>query len=216
MSDDKNYIIDPLTCLCKFALLDLMSDGTKISISSHVLNIQKYNQWQWLERMTNRDTRFDIANLVPSVIKAIRWYLLDDDDNKEKFEMDSDLREAIVIIARHALSGLNKLKKTYKGDYNVIINLQYFGNLIRDALEDEWNENDVIDIETNPDSTLSDKIKQNFNQQNVTMIGKMLTDATKAESSRENTESLIDCIAKLVEGMDTNFTKLMKDLTTKL
>ncbi len=60
MTDDKSYIIDPLTSLCKVALLYYFPEKTKLAINHHVLSIQTYSIYQCLERKINRDSRIDI------------------------------------------------------------------------------------------------------------------------------------------------------------
>ena len=212
MSNDKKYIIDPLTCLCKLALLNFIPDGTKIGIHNHILQIQEYHGWQWLERMGNGDKRFDMGNLIPSIIKAIKWYIL---DGEEKMEMDDELSEKIINIANKSILGLDKLKNTYKNDYSITIILKYFENLLRDSLNNTWNDENLIDIDYNPDQILSDKIKKNFTRENIITISKMMDDAMNTDELK-NKNSLVVCIIQLLDNMDENFKKLMNDIVTKL
>jgi len=210
MTNEKSFIIDPLTCLCKFALLDIMPGDTKISISKYVLYLQEYNYLRKVERWWGTDTRFDIANLRVSVVKAIKWYIR---CGPEKMEMDEILEESMINIANHAIRGLKKLQKTYSDDNNILNNLQYFQNLIRHALNDSWDEEDLVESNISPDRTLSEKIKINFNPDTINTVSKLLTDSTK---DGENVKSLADCIGKLLEVMDDNFKNLMIDVNTKL
>lgn len=212
MSDDKTYIIDPLTCICKLALLNFLPIGTKLSINAHVLQIQVTSYYQCIERFKNGDTRYDISNLNLPLIKAIKWYIL---KGPEKMEMDDELDNNFRIIASFAIKGLHKLQNyTYEKDINIKVVLQYFINLLRDALNNTWNEDNIIKIEN--ENILSDKIKHNFEPHTINAITKMLIDADKIEAMVDNVNALIECSHKILINRDINFVKLMKNINTTL
>lgn len=213
MADDKSYIIDPLTSLCKVALLHFMAEKTRLAISHHVLYIQGYTYYQWMERMKNGDSRIDISNLNIPFVKAIKWYIL---DNPDKAEMDEELTESIRTITQFTIKGLTKLQSsTYYNDTAIKIILQYFINMLRDALDGVWNEDNTVKMD-NHNSILSDKIKNNFEVHTINSIAKMLSDADKIESSVEDITALIDCAHKLLINRDTVFVKMMKEINTTL
>lgn len=211
--DDKSYIIDPLTSLCKLALLYFLPEGTKLGISHHIMHIQGYNYLQWVERMKNGDSRRDISNLDIPLLKAIKWYIL---DNSDMAVMDQEMIASIKIITSYTIKGLHKLQKlTYDKDKTINIILQYFINMLRDAINDTWNEDNIVKIDNN-NSILTDKIKNNFETHTITSIAKMLTDAAQSEQSPEDINALIDCVHKLLMNRDAIFVKLMKDINTTL
>ena len=213
MTDDKSYIIDPLSSLCKLAILHFMPEGTKIGISHHVLYIQEYSYFQWMERMKNGDNRRDISNLNIPILKAIKWYIL---KNDERVEMDDEFALNIKLIASYAIKGLYKLQSsTYDKDMTIKINLQYFINLLRDALNETWNEDHIIKND-NDNNILSDKIKKNYESNIVNSIAKMLNDTDKVGNSQDDINALVDCIHKLLINKDNIFVKLMKDFNTTL
>lgn len=213
MAEEKNYIIDPLTSLCKVALLHFLPEGTKLAINHHTLYIQKYSYGQWFERLKNGDSRKDISNLETPVLKAIKWYIL---DSHEKADIDPELSENIKIIASFAIKGLSKLQTyTYNDDRGIKIILQYFINLLRDSLNGSWNEDDIVKIECD-NSILSEKIKNNFEPHIINSIAQMLCDADKMGKSVEDINALIDCSHNLLINRDSIFVKLMKDINTTL
>ena len=219
MTDDKNYIIDPLTAICKVALLDFMNDGTKLAINHHILNIQEYTYSQWIERMKNGDSRRDISNLSIPFIKAIKWYIL---DNPEKIIMDKTLSDSILTITDFTIKGLYKLQNhTYQSDKSIRIILQYFINLFKSATDGTWNEETVIKTE-NDHNILTDKIKNNYDPNTINSIAKMLLDAQKIKLSniddktQDDINVLIDCSHKLLINRDAIFIKMMKDINTNL
>jgi hypothetical protein len=222
MADDKSFIIDPLTCLCKVALLHFMPEKTKLAISHHVLYIQGYSYYQWLERMKNGDNRIDISNLNTPFLKAIKWYI---NESQIKVQLDSETSNSIKTITEFTILGLIKLQKcTYYNDLAIKIILQYFINMLSDALNNTWDENKYISTEKNNHNSsvdknnniLSDKIKLNFEAHTINSIAKMLTDADKFKNSSEDVFALVDCVHQLLINRDTNFVKLMREINTIL
>lgn len=213
MADDKSYIIDPLTAICKVALLHFMPDKTKLAISHHVLYIQDYSYYQWIERMKNGDSRVDISNLNTPIIKAIKWYIL---EGQEKANLDNETADSIRIIANYTIKGLIKLQHcTYQSDPAIKIILQYFINILNNALCDEWNDLDCVKID-GYNNILSDKIKNNFEPHTINSIAKMLLDADKIENSHDDINALIDCAHTLLINRDNVFVKMMKEINTTL
>lgn len=216
MSEDKIYIIDPLTSICKVALLFFMPEKTKLAINHNVIYIQGYSCYQWLERMKNGDSRIDISNLNSPFLKAIKWYII---NNTEKAVMDGEVSDSVKSITKFTILGLKKLQKcTYSNDPAIKIILQYFINVLRDALENIWNEENIVKIDNNNHDLLSDKIKNNFESQTINSIAKLLNDAfallndsDKLRNQHENINVLIECVHNLLINRDNTFVKLMKE-----
>jgi len=214
MVDDKSYIIDPLTSLCKVALLHFMEEGTKLAINHYVLYIQGNTYYQWIERTKNRDSRFDISNLNTPFLKAIKWYLL---DGTEKIPMDEQMSESIKIITKYSILGLQKLQNyTYQEDISIKIILQYFINMLRNAINGNWTEENCVKPDISTNSVLADKIKYYIDPQTINSIAKMLMDAEKMSESEKDMKALIDCAHQLLINRDTNFVRLMKEVNTTL
>lgn len=223
MSDDKNYILDPLTCLCKVALLHFMPEKTKLAIGKHVLIIQTNNYVQWFERFINGDERKDISNLNNPFIRAIKWYILDGPD---KAVMDDGTAESIKIITHFAILGLFKLQNcTYNDDLTIKIVLQYFMNILRDALDGVWKDNTVVKFDDR--NIISERIKYNFDSDNIKSISSILLDAAKnidpdkkcsdeekTKKQQENVMTLVKCANDLLETNDNIFVDLMKTINT--
>lgn len=213
MVDDKSYIIDPLTSICKVALLHFMPEKTRLAISHHVLCIQDYSYYQWLERMKNGDSRIDISNLNTPFLKAIKWYIL---DNPERAHMNEEMIESIKTITSFTIKGLTKLQNcTYNNDNAIKIILQYFINLLQNALDGDWKDEKCVKIDNN-NNILSDKIKNNYDAHTINTIAKMLKDADKIENSQNDINALIECAHKLLINRDSIFVKMMKEINTTL
>lgn len=212
MTDDKSYIIDPLTSLCKVSLLYFMPEKTRLAINHHVLSIQEYSSYQWLERMKNGDNRKDISNLNAPFFKAIKWYILESTD---RANLDEETSLSIRIITQFAIKGLTKMKNnTYNSDISIKLIIQYLINMLTCALQDNWTEDNYIKPDNN--GILSDKIKNNFETHTINSIAKMLNDCNKIEGSNEDINVLIECVHKLLINRDLIFVKMMKDINTNI
>lgn len=214
MIDDKTFIIDPLTTLCKVALLHFFPEKTKLAISHHVLCIQDYSCYQWIERMKNGDSRIDISHLNTPLIKAIHWYII---DSPSRVQLDNATLNSIKTIASYAIMGLIKLQNcTYQTDLTIKIILQYFINMLRDALNNYWNEDECVKMENQNNNILTDKIKNSFECHIINSIATMLLDANQPDKSADDINVLIDCAHKLLINRDNLFVKMMKEINTNL
>lgn len=210
---DKGYIIDPLTCLCKLALLYYMPPLTKLGIGNYILHIQEYSYYQRIERFKNKDKKYDISNLNLPIVKAIKWYIL---DNPEKVEIDEQLSQSIRTIATFAIRGLRKLQtQTYHDDDTIRIVIQYFIKLLKDSLDNSWDEENLV-TSIEHDNILSEKIKTNFEARTIFSIAKMLEDADKITELPDDVRALVRCSHELLKNRDAIFVKLMKDVNTTL
>jgi hypothetical protein len=206
--EDKNCIIDPLTCICKLSLLSFFMPGTRLRLSNYVLTIQEYNLMQCVERYAGGDTRKDISHLVLPIIKVIKWYILDK-------TYDDEFNKAIKNIAMYAIKGLQTLqKKTYDDDLGIKIIIQYLINLLNDSLKETWNEEYVINIEQ--ENILSEKIKNNFDISFIISISNMLLESEKIKEVPENVNVIIRCAHDLLKNRDQQFLKLIKNINTNL
>lgn len=215
MNDEKHFIIDPLTLLCKLALIYFMPNYTKISIYNHVLHLQVYTYYQWMERMVNGDNRRDISHLYTAILKMIKWYV---HDNPEKIVMTPSLKNDMDIIIGYCIKGLHKTQTiTYEDDLMIKILLQYFINLITDAISGILNDDNLLDVRESPyePNILQNKIKNNYDPKMINSIAKMMKDADEIDSD-SNTAVLVDCIHKLLLNRDDVFVKTMKDINTVL
>lgn len=222
MSKKKTYIIDPLTTLCKVALLYFLPEGTRLAINNHVLTIQENTQYQWLERLTNSDNRFDISQLNSPIIKAIKWYIV---DNSEIAELDDESIENIRTIANFTILGFTKMQQeTYKNDQSMGIITQYFINLLNDALIDHFDESkcmqSICQKSNQPTSeysgALSDIIKKSFDSQTIHNIAQNLSDAESFKESTEKVNALTNCIHQILIDNDRKFVNLMNNINTNL
>lgn len=202
---EKAFIIDPLTTICKMALLSYLPDRTKISINNHVLVIQEHTRLQGLERLTNGDSRSDIVNLNVPLIKVVKWYLV---PGPESVTLDQVTLEAIRSIARLAVQGLKQLQiHTYHDDPMIRIVLQYFAVMIQDAVDGQWSDDKYPEF-SRGSSVMSERIKEHFEGTWVVTLAKWLQEQPGAFA--------IDRIHTMLKNRDREFLELMTEAVTTL
>lgn len=200
-------IMDPLTTLCKIALLHFMPEGTKLAINERLLCIQQVNNYQWLERTVNGDKGIDLANLNHPLMHVIRWYLV---DNDEKVTLDEQTFDSIQEITRYAIKGLIKLQTaTYKHDLAVNIVIQYFINLLNDSLNNIWKHSECILQEVIVDDLIH-SVKKNYDPPIIRYIAQMFLEADKNIHSK-NSLIIINCVHQLLVTRDTQFNYLLQN-----
>lgn len=210
MTEDKSCILDPLTCLCKLALLHFMPDKTRLSISNYVLTIQEPTCYQWIERLKNGDIRLDISHLNGSLRKCLQWYVI---EGLDRMPLSQTTLNSIRIIAGYAIQGLVKLQTgVYRDHQPVRIIIQYFINMINDALDGVWDESRYIYQDVR--NSLSERIKACVDEQIVQSISNMLIDASKMEYG--NVNAVVDCVHQILLNRDIEFVKMMKEVNTLL
>ena len=195
-----------------------MPDGTKLSINHYVLHLQEHTYYQCIERIINGDSRKDISHLYPPILKAIKWYILESD---EQVHMDDQMKKDMMIIVKYSIKGLQKIQEiTYENDVSVKLILQYFINLLRDASNGIYSDDNTLKI-TGETNVLSNTIKNKYNPDVIKSIANMMKDVDKniqqkSQQTPTDVTVLIDCIHKLLMSMDDSFVKIMKNFNTVL
>lgn len=231
MTTDKKYIIDPFNCVCKIALLYFYPNKTRLSISNHVLHIQEYMYYQGIQRMLNGDTRTDISNLDSPIYKFLKWYII---DGPEKFIMEEKVQNYMHTIVKFAIMGLEKLQNNlYIDDKTVNIVLQYLITMMKLAINNKWDEDQMIKSTYN--NVLSEKIRQNIDSGVIESVYNNLIDADKLlvkiktdnlipndsdninlKNISENINILITCVHDILKLRDNIFVDQMKQIITTL
>ena len=120
--DERNFILDPLTCIIRLCILAFKPSGTKISIFQNKISYHEPCLFQGTFRWGNGDNRNDLHNLHNPIIKATQWY-----DYNDKI-----IRE----IFNYACLGLEKLKNSYNKNSIICHSLdRYIDILSKDKVE---------------------------------------------------------------------------------
>jgi len=96
----KHYVLDPLTCIVRCAILYYKPIGTKISIYENKIAFSEPNFLQGTIRWGSGDKREDLHNIYNPILKSTQWYSRENEDIKN-----------IFLLAK---KGLDKLKNHMK------------------------------------------------------------------------------------------------------
>lgn len=130
----KTQILNPLSVLIKLGMLAYFKKNTKLCVHNNIIEFQLPDKIQWLKRTVKGDSKNDLRILYNPILKAIEWYIIDnnknnnntdcdteefvDSDSYKNLGLDIDLKvdtlTAVKNIIKHAIIGLNNLESTYK------------------------------------------------------------------------------------------------------
>lgn len=211
-------LLDPLGSMCKLIGLYFCELNTKISIHNHILLIQKPSNYQPLVRKINCDTRENVSELLYIIIRLIKWYLIEPKSKNIKENWESiNKSEEIINLLKYLCISLKKLQETYEYG-NVTLTIQFYINIIEDALNNNFNENKLpkYDIDIN---TLLDynKLKNFWDYSKIKRIsdayGNCFQISNDDNITDENKKILIDGYLSSVNGilqtMDNEFQNLI-------
>lgn len=212
-------ILDPLSTLCKLALLSFYENGSKISISTNIIEIHKNNIGQWALRRYTGASKDQIFLLHNPIIKAIEWYIL----NKKSEELTSSVKNIIYF----AINGLEKLKKTYKDkdtDGNVILAIQFLINNLKLSLIDNFSvdmfslfngiEKEQVE---KPSHILNyEKIQEIWNLDTIRNISNQLTLCDKNKLNILDIDFMLESLSLMLRNTDAKFKKLVNDMNEML
>ena len=117
MKQEKNMILDPLTCIIRLAILAFKPPGTKISINNNKITYCEPSIFQGTLRLAFGDNREDLHNIYNPIKKATTWF--------------SDKDEHINNLFVHAVSGLKVLKDSYSKNSTIYHTLKLYQDLIK-------------------------------------------------------------------------------------
>ena len=140
---NRNFILDPMSCIIRLSILAFKKHGTKISISDNRISYHEPNILQGTLRWTQGDNREDLHNLYYPIQKSTQWYKIDN----------------INIIYKYSITGLQNLKKSYSTNSTIGHSIQHYIQIIDDYLNNSPNNSNIVN-----DHTLSEHTKQIYQE----------------------------------------------------
>ena len=182
VNNDKNFIIDPLTCMIRLAMLSFKESGTKISIIDNKIAFNDPHILQGPLRWSQGDNRDDLHNLYRPIVKALEWY-----DMKE---------ENIKIIFDLSIDGIEKLKGAYIDNSSITHSLE----LYRKEILDLKNNVSKTTIDNN-DNVVINKIymdlKQLWNKNEINIVTNLFNEI-KNTSDVQSVKSLMNALDSII------------------
>ena len=195
-TDEKNLILDPLTCIIRLGILYFKPIGTKISIYQNRISYHDPNIFQGTIRWGNGDNRNDLHNLYNPILKCIIWY-----DNKDSI---------INKLFTYACLGLEKLKKSYNKNSIICHSIDRYIDLLSSKNKDSI-ENNKNDININ----LCNDLKNLWNDTQINIIYNLLNE-TYNETNDDKKDSFINAIDNILVVKENEVMDLIKKNTTIL
>tara|TARA_Y100000389_G_C17266140_1_gene415549 strand:- start:26 stop:670 length:645 start_codon:yes stop_codon:yes gene_type:complete len=181
-SENKNIILEPISCIFRMILLKYKLKGTKISIYNNSINYNEPNYLQGIIRSYNGDTREDLHNLYNPFLKSFEWYTVDDKIYQYFYEKCRD--------------GITLLLQSYEKDSIIYHTLNHYCKLFKDILDKKSIEN-----EDQKESPLLDDLKNIWKRPELEILYQMLLflDATQDSEEKNTYLNVIDSILIMKE-----------------
>lgn len=147
---NKDEYFDPTSVIINFCIIGYKQIGTKLSILNNNIQISEKSFIQSSLRTLYKDKKVDIKLLYLSILYSCSILL-------------SKNNKYIIKLFTRSIYGLNNLKKTYDGDYDIIVSINNYISLISNTLN-----NGEIKQEFNLLADLNDdKNKEIYNIKNL-------------------------------------------------
>ena len=205
--ENKNIILEPISCIFRLILLIYMEEGTKISISNNSIQYNNPGLTQGLLRNMNGDGRDDLHNLYNPLLKSLEWYPPNNIDQENK---------RYTYFYQKCIQGIDILLKSYEKETIIHHTLQLYKKMLIDTL----NAKDFEKIECK-ESPLLNNMKDFWMEEELEIIYKILLiinkyqDKEDKEDNKENIKvylTIINNIITMKEKKVSNY--IMKSSTT--
>jgi hypothetical protein len=193
---DKNIIIDPMSCLIKLSILKFYPVGTKISVNDNAITILDPGFLQGTVRFFKGDGREDLHNIYIPLIKTIEWYWNKYEDNKE-----------IKVLFDYAVNGLEILKSSYPVNSTICHTLDLYIFHLTTKQTKTLQNKDIIDTNNstnNSTNIIHDYLKQLWSQREIHIIIELLLEYNNSE------KQILQSILNLTAAKEEKFKDFLK------
>ena len=200
-TDNKNIILEPISCIIKLVLLDYKTEGTKISISNNSIDYYEPSQFQGILRNINGDGREDLHNIYNPLVKAVDWYPPSESKIYKYFY------EKCIV-------GLNKLITCYEKESTISRTLELYCKILQDSLSEKKPDiENGLDESVKTSSTLLDQIKDFWKREEIEMIFSLLQIIENSKDENEK-NTYIENIINTVSMKESKLSEFIKSTTT--
>ena len=154
-SNNKNIILEPISCILRIILLIYKEEGTKVSFMNNSIQYNLPGYTQGFMRNITGDKREDLHNLYNPLLKSFEWY--------------PPQKEIYRYFYQKSILGIDLLLKSYEKDTIIHYTLQHYKKMIKDSLESK----EIEKIDTS-ESPLLNNMKDFWEEEEFEIIFKML------------------------------------------
>jgi len=171
-------------------------------------------------RWVNGDGKENVSELYHVIIRVIKWYLTEENDNNEIYNC-----EELKRLVRYLCNAFRKLQETYEYG-NVILAIQFYINIMEDSINGNYNDNKlpkyILDKEKEYENLLDyEKLKNFWRYDKLKRICELYDACFKVYNSEDmiliEKEALINgylqSIQSILEITDGEFHKLIQNST---
>jgi len=213
----KHYVLDPLTCIVRCAILSYKPTGTKISIYENKIAFSEPNFLQGTIRWGSGDKREDLHNIYNPILKSTQWYSRENEDIKN-----------IFLLAK---KGLDKLKNSYEENSIISHSLELYINIIdlfinstgecmseffKNKKEDTKvsNKKDVkIENISEDDNQIYRELKKLWNDNQINIINNILI---QVEKDKNNSKEWLESLDIILSSKEKCVNEIIIKNTTQL
>ena len=148
VKQEKNMVLDPLTCIIRLAILSFKPSGTKISINNNKITYCEPGIFQGTLRLAYGDNREDLHNIYNPIKKAILWFKNSDNNINNLF--------------RYAVFGIKLLRDSYSKNSTIYHTLKLYQDLLKINFKNKaQNKHNVVTAdETEDEGNAEEKAKK--------------------------------------------------------
>jgi hypothetical protein len=194
---DKNIIIDPMSCLIKLSILKYYPIGTKISIGDNMITILDPGLLQGTFRFIKGDGREDLHNLYVPLIKSIEWFW-NKDDNEIKNLFD------------FAINGLEILKSSYPINSTICHTLDLYIHHLTTKQTKTFQNKDVNYNSSSINNEIHDYVQHLWNQREIHIIIELLLEYEKKIKDNKNEKHILESILNLTNAKELKLKDFLK------
>lgn len=203
---EKNTILEPIESITRIILLKYAPENSKLSLYNNKVIIQEPSYFQSLSRTYWKDSREDLYFLYQVIYKFIFWYILIPNGNILNGSKE------IRILSKLLIDALTKLQNTYKIG-NIVLTLQFYKNLVSDALRNNIGTDKLPNINITNDSLIDDiKLKNLWRPSELEQLINLL-DKCEDTKNKDDIETYINGLNGMLESKNKNFTTMLANCT---
>lgn len=197
---DKNIIIDPMSCLIKLSILRYYPNGTKISIGDNMITLLDPGLLQGTFRFIKGDGREDLHNLYVPLIKSIEWFWNKDDaEIKNLFEF--------------AINGLEILKSSYPINSTISHTLDLYIHHLTTKQTKTFQNKDIDynhSANNSNNNEIHEYVKHLWNQREIHIIIELLLEYDKNNKENKNEKHILESILNLTNAKEVKLKDFLK------
>jgi len=194
---NKNVILDPLTCIIKLGLLTFKPIGTKISINNNSISFHEPNLLQGPIRWSQGDGREDLHNLFYPIVKSTQWYDINN--------------ETVKNIFTFSKNGLEILASSYTKNSTISHSIKHYINIIEKT---QIESNDVLNDDTN--NIIYQELKKLWSDREINIINSLLLEIADNKKDINKMNNLIDAINLILNTKESYLRKIILESSTIL